>query len=117
MPNIDYYLTSSAEITKKDLKYKSKTPLLTPDIDLGARKFNKSQLNALKLLLCNCVKHGHRDDGVFFYSRDKNFKIPLKYNPSRVSNFLPDFLILSTQLMRLASSLECLGFTYPYLII
>ena len=57
MPNIDYYLTSSAEITKKDLKYKSKTPLLTPDIDLGARKFNKSQLNALKLLLCNCVKH------------------------------------------------------------
>ena len=86
MPNIDYYLTSSAEITKKDLKYKSKTPLLTPDIDLGARKFNKSQLNALKLLLCNCVKHGHRDDGVFFYSRDKNFKIPLKYNPSRVSN-------------------------------
>ena len=59
MPNIDYYLTSPVEITKKDLKYKSKTPLLTPDIDLGARKFNKSQLNALKLLLCNCVKHGH----------------------------------------------------------
>ena len=88
MPTIDYFLTVPVELTKKDLEYKSKVPLLVPDLDLGKdnRTWNKKQLEALKLLLCNCVKHGHRDDGVFFYSRDKNFKVPVQFNPNRISN-------------------------------
>ena len=52
MPTIDYFLTVPVELTKKDLEYKSKVPLLVPDLDLGKdnRTWNKKQLEALKLL-------------------------------------------------------------------
>jgi len=82
MPYIDYFLTTEQPLTQDRLK-KATQPLLTPDLDFGARQWNKKQLAALTLVLCNIVEHGHRDGGVFLYSR-KREQVPDKFNPNRV---------------------------------
>ena len=85
MPYLDFHLTADeVELTKDKLK-QAEQPLLTPDLSLGQdkRTWNKKQLNTLKLLLSNAVKYGHRDRGVFLYSRKKE-NVPLMFNPSRV---------------------------------
>ena len=72
MPDLDYFITTDVELTKDKLK-QAEQPLLTPDLALGQdkRTWNKKRLKALRLVLCNLVKWGHRDKRVFLYSRDK----------------------------------------------
>jgi hypothetical protein len=79
MPYIDYFLTTEQSLTQDKLK-KATKPLLTPDLDFGARQWNKKQVAALTLVLCNIVKHGHRDGGVFLYSR-KREQVPSRFSP------------------------------------
>ena len=83
MPHLDYFITTDVELTKDKVASEGERPLLTPDLDLGARKWNKKHLEALRLVLCNLVKWGHRDKGVFLYSRDKK-QIPKQYNPYEI---------------------------------
>jgi hypothetical protein len=85
MPYLDFHLTADElELTKDKLKQAEK-PLLAPDLALGQdnRTWNQKRLEALKLLLCNAVKYGHRDRGVFLYSRKKENVAPM-FNPSRI---------------------------------
>ena len=72
MPYVDYLLTTDTDLTKGMIS-EGLPRELTPNLDLGKdnRTWNKSQLQALKLILCNIVDHGHEDNGVFLYSRDK----------------------------------------------
>ena len=85
MPTLDYFLTTDIELTK-EMTSDGLPRELTPNLDLGKdnRTWNKSQLNALKLVLCNIVDNPHKDNGVFLYSRDKK-QIPLRFNPTEVS--------------------------------
>jgi len=83
MPHLDYFITTDGELTKDKVASEGERPLLTPDLDLGARKWNKKHLEALRLVLCNLVKWGHRDKGVFLYSRDKK-QIPPHFNPYEI---------------------------------
>ena len=82
---IDYHLTADDVELTHDKLQQAELPLLTPDLVLGQdnRTWNKKRLKALKLLLCNAVKYGHRDKGVFRYSRKKE-NVPLMFNPSGV---------------------------------
>ena len=92
MPYIDYFLSTDVEITKDRLTSDTSASLLVPDtssitttLDLGKdnRTWNKKQLNALKLILCNIVSYPHHDNGIFLYSRKKR-QIPLRFNPSNI---------------------------------
>jgi hypothetical protein len=83
MPHLDYFITTDGELTKDRIASEGERPLLTPDLDLGARKWNKKHLEALRLILCNLVQWGHRDNGVFLYSRTKE-QIPRQFNPYEI---------------------------------
>jgi hypothetical protein len=84
MPHLDYYLTTDVELTKDRLR-QAEQPLLTPDLVLGQdnRTWNAKRLQALKLVLCNLVMWGHKDGGVFLYSRDKQ-QVLRMFNPFQV---------------------------------
>ena len=86
MPYIDYFLTSDTELTKDKLSESELTRGLTTRLDLGKdnRTWNKTQLEALKLLLCNIVTYLHEQNGVFFYSRNKK-QVPHRFNPNDIS--------------------------------
>ena len=45
--------------------------LLTLDLGKDNRTWNKDQLKALTLILCNLVSKHNEDDGIWIYSRDK----------------------------------------------
>ena len=82
MPTIDYFLTTKTPLTKEDIS----TGLpreLTPTLDIGAYKWNKEQLKALTLILCNLVTKHTEDEGIWIYSRDKR-TIPLQFNPTGI---------------------------------
>ena len=84
MPEIDYHLTTLVEITKEDIS--SGTPrALSRNLDLGKdnRTWNKKQLKALTLILCNLVRSWREDGGVFLYARDKR-TIDKKFNPNQI---------------------------------
>lgn len=86
MPYIDYTLTTEADLTKEQISTGFPRQL-TPTLELGKdnRTWNKEQLKALKLILCNIIDRGNKDEGVFLYSR-KAIKKPLpRYNPHNVS--------------------------------
>jgi|TARA_R110002012_G_scaffold317263_1_gene533231 hypothetical protein len=85
MPFIDYYLDTDAELTKDKLSESELTLSLTTKLDLGKdnRTWNKEQLKALKLLLCNIVTNPNEDNGVFLYSRNKKTK-PQRFNPNAI---------------------------------
>ena len=85
MPYIDYFLTSDTELTKDKLSESELTRSLTTKLDLGKdnRTWNKTQLEALKLLLCNIVTYLHEDNGVFLYSRNKK-QVPHRFNPNDI---------------------------------
>ena len=72
MPYIDYFLTSDTELTKDKLSESELTRSLTTKLDLGKdnRTWNKTQLEALKLLLCNIVTYLHEQNGVFFLFKE-----------------------------------------------
>ena len=82
MPFVDYYLTSDVEITKDKLSESELTKSLFQEVDLGSdnRTWNRKQLKALKLLLCNVVTYPKEDNGVFLYSRKKR-QTPTQFNP------------------------------------
>lgn len=84
MPNIDYFLTTDFELSKEDIS-NGLPREITPKLDLGKdnRQWNKKQLNALRLLLCNLVKHHKEDNGIFFYER-KKYQIKKQFNPTDV---------------------------------
>ena len=86
MPYVDYLLTTDTDLTKGMIS-EGFPRELTPNLDLGKdnRTWNKTQLQALKLILCNIVDHGREDNGVFLYSRDKTRNIPRRFNPQQIS--------------------------------
>ena len=70
MPTIDYFLSTDIVLTKEDIS----TGLareLTPTLELGndKRTWNKDQLKALTLILCNLVTKHNQDEGIWIYSR------------------------------------------------
>ena len=81
MPLIDYHLTTTIELTKEDISSGS-VRALSKNLELGKdnRTWNKQQLKALTLILCNLVKSFNEDGGVFLYSRDKK-TVDKKFNP------------------------------------
>jgi hypothetical protein len=81
MPTINYHLTTDIEITKDKLK-DAVSNLGIDDFELGKdnRTWNRKQLQALKLLLCNVVEQGNRKKIIFIYSRS-NEQIPTAFNP------------------------------------
>ena len=86
MPSIDYTLTTDTDLTKEQIS----TGLpreLTPTLELGKdhRTWNIDQLNALKLILCNLIDRGNKDNGVFLYSRKMVKKPSDRFNPHGVS--------------------------------
>ena len=82
MPYIDYFLTSDTDLTKAQLTESELTRSLTSNLDLGNfnRTWNKTQLDALKLLLCSPITHVNQDNNVYLYSRDKR-QVPLQFQP------------------------------------
>ena len=89
MPFIDFFLKPSPEepeLTKEILEITLKTTGVAPLLMLygDKRKWNKKHLKALTLILCNVVKHGDRDRGVFLYERKKQKNIPISFNPNGV---------------------------------
>ena len=84
MPYIDYQLGTDISITKEDISTGFPREL-SPKLELGKdnRTWNKEQLKALTLILCNLVTKSDEDEGIFFYSRDKR-TIPTQFNPNRV---------------------------------
>ena len=95
MPYIDYYLSTKIKLTKDSLTATELTSSLTSNLDLGKdnRTWNKKQLEALTLILCNLVKHHHIDNGVFLYSRKNRKNIPESFNPLNIGN-KPLFFVL-----------------------
>ena len=71
MPYIDYQLGTDISITKEDISTGFPREL-SPKLELGKdnRTWNKEQLKALTLILCNLVTKSDEDEGIFFYSRD-----------------------------------------------
>ena len=70
MPEIDYHLTTLRVITKEDIS--SGIPrALSSNLDLGKdnRTWNKKQLKALTLILCNLVRSWREDGGVSLCKR------------------------------------------------
>ena len=87
MPYIDYFLTTNQQLTKES--FSSGLPReLTPNLDLGSdnRQWNKKQIEALTLILCNVVMHHREDEGIFLYSRKKGKNIPTQFNPNNVGH-------------------------------
>ena len=84
MPSIDYHLTKLVEITKDELS-SARVRSLSKNLDLGKdnRTWNKKQLKALTLILCNIVRSWKEDGGVFLYARDKR-TIDKKFNPNEI---------------------------------
>jgi len=105
MPYIDYYLSTKIKITKNSLTATPLTSSITSLLDLGKdnRTWNKKQLEALTLILCNLVKHHHLDDGVFLYSRKNRKNIPTSFNPLNIGN-KPLFFVLDK--LRMANLIE-----------
>ena len=95
MPYIDYYLSTKIKLTKDSLSATELTSSLTSNLDLGKdkRTWNKKQLEALTLILCNLVKNHHLDNGVFLYSRKNRKNIPTSFNPQNIGN-KPLFFVL-----------------------
>ena len=64
MPFIDYYLTSDVEITKDKLSETELTRQILKRVELGSdnRTWNRKQLKALKLLLCNAITYINEDN-------------------------------------------------------
>ena len=85
MPTINYHLTTDIEITKDKLK-DAVSYLGIDGFELGNdnRTWNRKQLQALKLLLCNVVEQGNRKKIIFIYSR-ANKQIPTAFNPFNIS--------------------------------
>jgi len=84
MPTIDYFLSTDIVLTKEDIS----TGLareLTPTLELGKdkRTWNKDQLKALTLILCNLVTKHNQDEGIWIYSRGKE-QIPRQFNPNEI---------------------------------
>jgi len=84
MPTIDYFLSTNIHLTKEDIS-NGYPRELTPTLELGndKRTWNKDQLKALTLILCNLVTHHNEDDGIWIYSRGKE-QIPRQFNPNEV---------------------------------
>ena len=84
MPTIDYFLATDIVLTKEDIS-NGLPRELTPNLDLGKdnRTWNKDQLKALTLILCNLVSKHYEDDGIWIYSRDKK-QIPKQFNPNEI---------------------------------
>ena len=84
MPYIDYHLGTDIHLTKEDIS-NGLPRELTPKLNLGKdnRTWNKDQLKALTLILCNLVSKHNEDDGKFLYSRKKR-TIPKQFNPNDV---------------------------------
>ncbi len=88
MPKLDYMLTVDTELTKEMIS-DGLPRELTPTLDLGSdsRQWNKKQLKALKLILCNIIHNlgrGNKDSGKFLYSRGRAGNIPTRFNPEKV---------------------------------
>ena len=64
MPYIDYILGTDIVLTKEDISNGFPREL-TPKLELGKdnRTWNKEQLKALTLILCNLVTHHKEDEG------------------------------------------------------
>ena len=73
MPYIDFSLTTDQEITKESLRETVPRSLLSPDLKLGKdhRTWNKKQLRALKVVLCNIIRYGENRSCTLLYSRKK----------------------------------------------
>ena len=87
MPYLNYFLTTDVELSKEDIA-NGYPRELTPKLDLGSdnRQWNKKQLEALTLILCNLVKHHKEDEGIFLYSRMKGRNIALQFNPNNIGH-------------------------------
>ena len=86
MPYIDYFLSTDVVLTKSKLSESLAQCFPNHQLNLGRdnRTWNKKQLQALSLLLCNVVFHGDPKKGIFLYSRNKQ-RVPHQYNPSDIS--------------------------------
>ena len=84
MPTIDYFLSTHIQLTKEDIS-NGYPRELTPTLELGndKRTWNKDQLKALTLILCNLVTHHNEDDGIWIYSRGKE-QVAKQFNPNEV---------------------------------
>ena len=84
MPTIDYFLTTDIVLTKEDISTGFPREL-TPTLELGEdkRTWNKEQLKALTLILCNLVSKHNEDGGIWIYSRGKE-QIPKQFNPNEI---------------------------------
>ena len=84
MPTIDYFLSTNIHLTKEDIS-NGYPRELTPTLELGNdnRTWNKDQLKALTLILCNLVTHHNEDDGIWIYSRGKD-QVAKQFNPNEV---------------------------------
>ena len=84
MPTIDYFLATDIVLTKEDIS-NGLPRELTPNLDLGKdnRTWNKDQLKALTLILCNLVTHHNEDDGIWIYSRGKE-QVARQFNPNEI---------------------------------
>ena len=84
MPTIDYFLSTNIHLTKEDIS-NGYPRELTPTLELGNdnRTWNKDQLKALTLILCNLVTHHNEDDGIWIYSRGKE-QVAKQFNPNEV---------------------------------
>ena len=85
MPNIDYFLYTEVPITKATLIAASER-IPKPHLELhkDSRTWNKNQLAAMALLLCNLVWHQKKDGGEFYYSR-KRESVNRQFNPVAVN--------------------------------
>ena len=85
MAYIDYFLTTDVSLTKPKLVESLASCFPRHQLNLGKdnRTWNKKQLQALELLLCNIVLYGDQNKGVFLYTRDKR-QVPSQYNPSNI---------------------------------
>ena len=84
MSTIDYFLSTNIHLTKEDIS-NGYPRELTPALELGNdnRTWNKDQLKALTLILCNLVTHHNEDDGIWIYSRGKE-QVAKQFNPNEV---------------------------------
>jgi len=85
MPRLNYYYWTDVEITKDSLTATPLTSSITSNLDLGKdnRTWNKEQLKALTLILCNLVMHHYLDNGIFLYSR-KKLTVDKQFNPNEI---------------------------------
>jgi len=95
MPYIDYHLGTDIVLTKEDISTGFPREL-TPKLALGKdnRTWNKAQLKALTLILCNLVTHHQAEEGKFLYSRKKVTR-PRSFNPNDVG-YSPLFKVIDS---------------------